>query len=342
MTRESRRSNTDPYRRPSNRRSGFQLLDSAGAYLGLWIAIGFSISVSWWLAAPLAALAGLFLVRVFIIFHDCCHGSFVASRRGNNAIGFLTGLLVFTPYDHWKGGHAIHHGVTGNLDRRGRGDIWTLTADEYQALPPLKRLGYRLARNSVILLGVAPLAFFVLENRFSIKTANQREKRSVWITNVGVLAWAVSMSLVLGVVPYLIAQSIILLVAGSVGVWLFFTQHQFEGAYWERTENWDFEEAALAGSAFLDLPPVLRFFTGSIGYHHVHHLDSKIPNYRLRECHEAMAPFDEVKRLSLASSMKVFGLKVWDEDAGKLIHFREIQSAPRARTSRATVTAESA
>ena len=315
------------YQKPSAGRATWQVLNSVGVYVALWVAMALALTVSWWLAIPLAVLAGAMLVRVFIIFHDCGHGCFFSSRTANDSWGFVTGVLTFTPYAHWRWQHAIHHGTTGNLDRRGVGDVWTMTVREYRRAPWWKRVAYRVARNPIVLLGIAPLVMFLLEQRVPSSRAGARERRSVWWTNLCLLGMAIGMSAVFGFLPYLILQLTILAVAGGVGIWLFYSQHQFEGAYWARGDDWSYADAALRGSAFLELPRVLQWFTGNIGYHHIHHLSARIPNYNLQACHESHSLFERVTPMTVFQSIRAFSLKLWDETSGKLVGFRQLRLA---------------
>ncbi len=326
MTTESWKPLVAAYQRSCALRASWQLVNSVGAYLAVWAVIAWTISVSWWLTLPLAVLAGGLLVRVFIIFHDCGHGSFFASRRANALWGFVTGVLTFTPFEHWRGEHAIHHGTTGNLDRRGTGDVWTLTVREYRAAPWWKRAAYRVARNPLVLLGVAPLVMFLVEHRIPNPKSSARERRSVWLTTLSLVAVAALVSTWIGLVPYLVVQLTILAVAGGIGVWLFYSQHQFERAYWRRGDDWSFAEAALEGSAFLKLPRLLQWFTGNIGFHHIHHLNSRIPNYRLQACHDSHPMFSQVTPMTILRSLRAFGLKLFDEASGRLVRFRGLGS----------------
>ena len=317
---------------PSFWRATWQLVNTVGAYVALWVLLHWSLHISWFLTVPIAVLAGLFLVRIFIIFHDCGHGSFFASRRANSFWGFVTGLLTFTPYYHWRGEHAVHHGTTGDLGRRGVGDVWTLTVQEYLESSRWKRFSYRLARNPLVLLGIGPLVLFLILQRRSRKGATPREKRSVWIMNAALLVMATLLSLAFGILPYLVIQLVILLIAGSVGVWLFYLQHQFEDAYWERQPDWDYTEAALQGSSFLRLPKALQWFSGNIGFHHIHHLSPRIPNYNLDRCHRSHPIFASVQPMSLLDGIKTLGLKLWDESAKKLVGFRHVRDKKRSET----------
>ena len=313
------------FQKPHAGRASWQVFNSVGAYIAVWCLMALTLHVSWFLTIPLAVLAGALLVRVFIIFHDCGHGSFFASRRANDLLGFMTGVLTFTPYAHWTRQHAIHHGSTGNLDRRGVGDVWTMTVREYRASPWWKRVAYRAARNPIVLLCIAPLFMFLIEHRVTKSGSSARERRSVWLTNVCLLALGFGLSAIFGFLPYLIIQLTIMAVAGAIGVWLFYSQHQFEGAYWARGEDWSYADAALKGSSFLKLPRVLQWFTGNIGYHHIHHLSSRIPNYYLQACHESHSVFECVAPLTAYRSIRAFSLKLWDEVNGKLIRFRQLR-----------------
>ncbi|PIE23591.1 MAG: fatty acid desaturase [Planctomycetota bacterium] len=317
-----------PYLRPNRGRAIRQLIDSVGSYLVLWALMAWTVTISWWLSIPIAILSGAVLVRVFIIFHDCGHGSFFASRRANRFWGRLTGVLSFTPFEQWRKEHATHHLSTGNLDRRGVGDIWTMTVEEYKSAKPMRRLSYRVARNPLVLLLIAPLVLFVLEQRIPKAGSKPEELRSVWWTTLFILVWGTAWSLLIGFLPFLILQLTILAVAGAIGIWLFYSQHQFDGAYWQRASDWDFETAALRGSAFLKLPRVLQWFTGNIGFHHIHHLDSRIPNYHLQACHESHPRFQEVEPLTLLGSLRAFGFKLWDEASGRLVGFDDIDLKP--------------
>jgi omega-6 fatty acid desaturase (delta-12 desaturase) len=243
-----------------------------------------SLAVSWWLTLALAALAGTLLVRVFIIFHDCGHGSFFRSRLANDVTGFIAGMLTFTPYYHWRWEHSLHHATAGDLDRRGTGDVWTMTVQEYLESSRWKRFAYRLARNPVVLFVLAPLFLFVVRQRFPSAKASSRERKSVMWMNLALLAMATALSWVFGLVPYVLIQSTVMMVGGSAGVWLFYVQHQFEDAYWERREDWDYTAAALEGSSFYKLPKTLQWLSGNIGFHHIHHLSSRVPNYNLERC----------------------------------------------------------
>ena len=313
------------YEKPNRARACWQLINSVGGYLALWVLMYFSLSVSWWLTAPLMVIAGALLVRVFIIFHDCGHGSFFKSRLANRTWGFVTGLLTFTPFYHWKWEHDVHHASSGHLDRRGVGDIWTMTVEEYLASSRWKRFSYRLARNPIILFVIAPLFIFVVRQRLARPGASRRARASVWIMNVALAGMAALLVSLFGFLPWLIIQLSILAIAGSAGIWLFYVQHQFEDAYWERAGDWDYTDAAIKGSSFYKLPKPLQWFSGNIGFHHVHHLSHRIPNYNLERCHRSDPMFSRVEPLTLGRSLRSLNFRLWDEATAKLISFGQLK-----------------
>ncbi|MCC6880932.1 MAG: fatty acid desaturase [Verrucomicrobiales bacterium] len=313
------------YQKPVLWRAIWQLVNTIGGYAVVWYLIYLSLPVSWWLTLPLAILAGGLMIRIFIIFHDCGHGSFFKSRLANDICGFITGVLSLTPYYHWRWEHSIHHATTGDLDRRGVGDIWTLTVNEYLASSKWKKFSYRLARNPIVLFVLAPLFLFVIRQRFPSAQANPRERWSVWWMNLAILGMAALMSAIFGIGPYLIVQLTATAVAGAAGVWLFYVQHQFEEVYWERGDDWDYTDAALKGSSFYELPKVLQWFSGNIGFHHIHHLSPRIPNYNLERCHRSDPMFQEVKPLTLFSSLKSATFRLFDESSKKLVGYRHLK-----------------
>ncbi len=325
-----------PFQLPSLPRALWQCVTSLGSYGVLWWLMHWSSHYSWWFTIPIAVLAGGILVRVFIIFHDCGHGSFFESKTANDLLGFVCGVLTFTPYFQWRGEHARHHKTSGDLDKRGVGDVWTMTVREYLESSRWQRFAYRLARNPIVLFVIAPVFLFIVIQRFPAKDATARDKRSVWSMNVAVLVMAAVMSSIFGFVPYLILQLTVSAVASSAGLWLFYVQHQFEDVYWERSEQWDYSAAALKGSSFYALPKVLQWFSGNIGFHHIHHLSPRIPNYNLQACHRSDPLFREVKHLTLFSSFKSSTLRLWDESTRKLVGYGRlkelrVQQAPRVR-----------
>jgi omega-6 fatty acid desaturase (delta-12 desaturase) len=317
------------YQKPSTLRALWQIIDTLVPFAALWYLMYLCLPISWWLVAPLAILAGALLVRVFIIFHDCGHGSFFKSRAANDTVGFIAGILTFTPYYHWRWEHAIHHSNAGHLDKRGVGDVWTMTVQEYLESSRWKKFAYRLARNPLVLFVIAPVFLFIVRQRFPSPKASRRERHSVYMMNLAILGMTIALSCTFGLWPYLLIQLIILMVAGGAGVWLFYVQHQFEGVYWERGEDWSFVAAALQGSSFYKLPRILQWFSGNIGFHHIHHLSPRIPNYNLEKCHQADLLFQQVKPTTLLSSLKSFTFRLWDEPQKRLISFRRLRQLRR-------------
>lgn len=318
-----------PHTKPSTAKATWQVVNSLGSYLALWAAMYFTLAISYWLTFGLALLAGAILVRVFIIFHDCGHGSFYKSRRVNNLIGFISGSLTFTPYHHWKWEHSIHHSAAGDLDRRGTGDVWTMTVSEYLSASRWKRFIYRTMRNPLILFIFAPLYLFLIRERFSSSGAKARDRKSVWATNFAILIIAGTLISIYGFLPYLFIQLTTISVAAISGVWLFYIQHQFEGVYWEREDDWDFTAAALEGSSFYKLPKILQWFSGNIGFHHIHHLSSRIPNYNLEKCHNSHIIFQEIEPLTFWKGFKSLTFRLWDEEERQLISFKQLKKKPR-------------
>jgi omega-6 fatty acid desaturase (delta-12 desaturase) len=309
----------------------WQVSNSLLPYAALWCLMYFSLRVSWWLAVPLAVLAAGFQVRIFIISHDCGHGSFFPSRRANEILGFITGVMTFTPFYHWRWEHALHHASSSDLDQRGKGDVWTLTVQEYLKASRWKRFAYRLARNPMVLFVLAPLFLFLIKMRFPAPGAPRRERNSVAWTNLAILGLAVGLSWIFGFWTYLLLQLIVTMVAGSAGIWLFYVQHQFEGVYWERSADWDYTTAALQGSSFYKLPKVLQWFSGNIGFHHIHHLSPRIPNYHLEKCHRAEPLFQTVKPVTFFASFKSLTFRLWDEQRQRLVGYRALRAIRKQR-----------
>jgi omega-6 fatty acid desaturase (delta-12 desaturase) len=318
------------YAKPSTWKAVWQLLNTLVPYALLWYLMYLSLDVSYWLTLPLAILAAAFLLRVFIIFHDCVHGSFFKSRRANDIVGFVTGLLTFTPYHYWRWQHVNHHASSGDLDRRGTGDVWTLTVQEYLESSRWRRFAYRLARNPFILFVLAPLFVFVVMQRFCPASSRRRERHSVDWMNFAILGVGAALSVVFGLKAYLAIQLGVMAMAGAAGIWLFYVQHQFDGVYWERGAEWDYATAALQGSSYYKLPGILRWFSGNIGFHHIHHLSPRIPNYNLQQCHNAEPLFHAVKAVTLLASLKSLSFRLWDEQRKQLVGYRHLRLASKS------------
>jgi|WetSurSiteA1Bulk_404760.scaffolds.fasta_scaffold00678_10 acyl-lipid omega-6 desaturase (Delta-12 desaturase) len=312
------------YNRPDLIKSIWQLLNTFIPYAGLWFLMYLSLQYSYWITLLLSLPAAGLLVRLFIIFHDCGHGSFFRSKKANDYIGKLIGIFVFTPYSQWHFSHRVHHATAGNLDKRGVGDVWTLTVDEYLGRSKKERFLYRMYRHPLVMFVFGSVFMILYKNRFAHKQMNRSERLNLYATNSGVLVVAVLMSLLIGVKAYLLIQIPVVLIAHIAGIWLFYIQHQFEDVTWDRNQRWDYKEAAISGSSYLKLPAVLQWFTGNIGFHHVHHLSSRIPNYNLARCHYENAMFKEIKPITLYSSLRTLPLRLWDESSRKLISFRSV------------------
>jgi omega-6 fatty acid desaturase (delta-12 desaturase) len=289
------------------------------------------LEISYWLTLLLAIPATGFLIRNFIIFHDCGHGSFFKSKRANDVVGILTGLLTFTPYYHWRHNHAVHHATVADLDRRGTGDVMTLTVDEYSQLPWWRRFGYRISRNPLILFTIGSLGVFLIGHRFYSRRDGRQGRASVLWTNLALLVLIGLISSIISLKTFILIQLPVTFLSSSIGVWLFYVQHQFEGVYWERHDRWDYLAAALQGSSFYKLPRILQWFTGSIGFHHIHHVSPRIPNYYLEACHKDCSLFREVHPLTMRSSLKSLSLRLWDEQSRRLVGFAIVRNLQQMR-----------
>jgi omega-6 fatty acid desaturase (delta-12 desaturase) len=317
----------EPYARADMRRSLGQLATSVLPYLALWPAMYYLLKVSDALALAVTVLASGFLLRTYIVFHDCTHGSFMPTKRANTWLGVLVGILVYSPFHSWRQEHAAHHATSGDLDRRGKGDVDTWTVAEYAGKSWPARVGYRLVRNPLIMLTLGPLWALALEPRLVPLKARRRIQRSHLLTDIALAAAITGAVWVIGWQDFLLLQAPMILIAGGAGVWLFYVQHQFEGVYWTRKNDWSFLDAALKGSSYLKLPKVLQFFTGNIGLHHVHHLCPSIPNYNLQRAHDENKFLHSVPTLSLWDGLRTLRLKLFDEQAGHLVTFAQARRA---------------
>jgi len=322
-----RRDTLVAYAKPRTLRSLADVSTSVVPYVAFSVLIYAAIGVSPLLALALALPAAAFLLRTYIVFHDCAHGSFLASRRANAWLGTGLGLLVFSPFVRWRHDHAVHHATSGDLDRRGVGDLPTLTIAEYRARPWRGRLGYRLLRNPLVMFGIGPVFAMVVGPRIVARNARPRMRRSVLGTDLALALIIAALCWLIGWGDFLLAWAPAALLAGAAGIWLFYVQHQFEDTYWQRSDQWSYADAALRGSSYLKLPPPLQFITGNIGLHHVHHLSARIPNYNLQRTHDENPIFHQVPRLSLWDGLRAVRLKLWDEDSGRLVTFAEAADA---------------
>jgi len=315
------------FERPHLGKAIGQILSSFLPYLAIWALMVwmFYAGCPYWLIFMVQVVAAAFLVRIFILFHDCVHHSFFASRQANRILGYLIGVLTYMPYESWQHSHNVHHNTYADLDFRGVGDVKTMTVDEYLAAPWGKRLTYWLYRNPLVLFGLGPAFLFLISERFPIHGSGKRESRSVHVINLAIFS-IIAITAWCGVAHvYLLLQLPIAVIAGTFGVWLFYVQHQFEGVYWSRHEQWDPLRAALEGSSYYKLPNVLQWFSGNIGIHHVHHVRQRIPNYNLQACLDASPVLQAVKPLSLRGSLKSLTLNLWDEKEQRMVSFRSVR-----------------
>ncbi|MBF0595316.1 MAG: fatty acid desaturase [Candidatus Omnitrophica bacterium] len=310
-----------PYEKPRLASSVWQIINTLVPYACLWILMYYSLRYSYWITLLLSVIAGGFLVRTFIIFHDCVHGSFFRSLKANRFWGFLTGILIFTAYAPWREEHNRHHMSSGNLDDRGFGCVWTLTVKEYLQASPLKKLAYRFIRNPLFLFTIIPPFLFMILHRFPSNTTTREVRREIHLTNTGIALMALVLMLIIGWKAYLLVQIPVIYVAATIGVWIFYVQHQFEGVYWQRQDKWGYVTAALKGSSFYKLPKILQWFSGNIGFHHIHHLSPRIPNYLLEKCYLENAVFREIKPITFWASFRSLSFRLWDEEHCRLVGF---------------------
>jgi len=327
----------EPYSQPHLGRSMAGLATSVAPYVALNVAMYVALGVSYWVVLALAIPAAGFLLRTYILFHDCSHGSYLPSRRANGILGIALGLIVYAPFANWRHNHAVHHATAGDLDRRGVGDVPTLTVAEYTAKSWRARLGYRLFRNPLVMFGIGPLFALVIGPRLVSRSMRPRLRRSVMATNLALALLVGALCLLVGWREYLLVQMPTVLLAGAAGVWLFYVQHQFEDTYWQSTEDWSYADAALQGSSHLKLPRVLQFFSGNIGLHHIHHLSARIPNYNLQRAHDENPIFHGVPTISLWDGLRAVRLKLWDERRGRLVTFAQARAGNRDAHSGALV-----
>jgi omega-6 fatty acid desaturase (delta-12 desaturase) len=327
------------YARPRLGRSVTDILTSVVPYLAVSVLMYLSLQVSYLLTLALVLPAAGFLVRTFVVFHDCTHGSLLPSKRANRYVGRVLGLFVLAPFERWRHDHAVHHATSGDLERRGVGDVITLTIDEYLARSPRGRLAYRLIRNPAVMFGFGPVMAMIVGPRIPSRSQRPRMRHSVLATDAALVAAVGALCWLIGWQSFLLVWAPPAFIAGSVGIWLFYVQHQFEDAYWQSAPDWDYADAALRGSSYLKLPSVMQFFTGNIGLHHVHHLNARIPNYNLQRAHDENPVFWEVPTLTLGDALRAPRLKLWDEQSGRLVTFRELRATAPRQAARSEGTA---
>ena len=313
------------YQRPSNWKSTWQVINSLVPFFAIWVLMFYSMRVSYWITLALAVINAGFVARLFIIQHDCGHGSFYKSKKANNTLGSFIGVLTLTPYFHWRKSHAVHHATSGDLDFRGIGDVEVVTVAEYQEMSRWERFKYRFYRHPFTLFVIGPFMLFVVFHRFpyNTKKSEKKERASVYWTNAALAAIIILMGQWIGYKEFFMVQAPITIFTSIIGVYLFYVQHQFEDTYWRRHVEWDYARAALEGATYFKLPKVLQWFSGNIGFHHVHHLSPLIPNYMLEQAHKENEIFQNVETLTLKTSIRTIFLNLWDEQLDRLISFRE-------------------
>ena len=319
-----------PYSQPDTRRTLLDIATSVVPFIALWVLMYLAFDVSYWLVLALSIPASGFLLRTFILFHDCTHASLFHSRWANTWGGRIFGLLVFQCFANWRFHHAYHHGSAGDLDRRGTGDVTTWTVDEYYSKPLLSRIGYRLFRHPLVMFGIGPIWSLLIGPRIWAGAKSSKLRNSILLTNLALVVIVGGLMVLLGWKEVLLIEAPMVVLAGTAGVWLFFVQHQFEDVYWENGDSWDYTEAALQGSSYLKLPQPFQFFTGNIGLHHVHHLSARVPNYNLQRAHDEVPVFEQVPVLTFRGSLRCSRLKLWDERSKSLVTFAEGKASMRA------------
>jgi acyl-lipid omega-6 desaturase (Delta-12 desaturase) len=320
-----------PYEKATTKDSVWQLINTIGPFILLWYLAYKSLSISYAVTLILTVFAAAFFVRTFIIFHDCTHYAFFKNRKANKLIGMITGVLTFFPYEQWGHEHSVHHATSGNLDKRGTGDIWVLTVEEYLDAPLWLKLAYRMYRNPFVMFGLGPIYVFLLKNRFNRKGARLKERINTYITNLLIMVTVGTLCWTIGWENFLLVHAPLFLIAGSVGVWLFYVQHTFEDSYYEEDPKWEYVRAAVEGSSYYKLPKLLQWLTGNIGFHHVHHLSPRVPNYRLEAAHKNTPPLQNVPVVTLSSSLRSLRFRLWDEENHHFVSFNDIKSRSIAR-----------
>ena len=316
--------NVAPFAKSDLKKSIFQLINTIPPFLILWFAAYQALSISIWLTIVICIVAAGFVVRTFIIFHDCTHGSFFKNKKANNIVGTITGVLTLFAYEKWKREHAIHHATSSNLDKRGVGDIWVMTIQEYQEASFWQRVAYRIYRNPLVMFGLGPLYLVLISSRFNRKDARKKERMNTYLINISLVVLYTAMILIIGWQAFVIIQGTIMFTAGALGIWLFYIQHTFEDAYFEEETEWDYVKAAVDGSSYYKLPKVLQWATGNIGFHHVHHLAPRVPNYNLEMAHELTPPLQQATTIDMKKSLESLRYKLYDPEHKTFVTFRGV------------------
>lgn len=319
------RKHVSPFEKSDIRISVWQMINTILPFLVSWFLAYQLLSVSIFLTLPFTLIAAGFVVRMFIIFHDCTHGSFFKNKKANAIVGTITGVLTLFPYEKWKREHAIHHASSGNLDKRGVGDIWVMTIEEYIEASKWTRLKYRLYRHPLVMFGLGPLWLILVTSRFNRKDAREKERQNTYLINISLVVLYSALIYLIGWQAFLIVQGTTMFIAGVLGIWLFYVQHTFEDSYFEDEQEWDYVKAAIEGSSYYELPKVLQWVTGNIGFHHVHHLSPRVPNYHLERAHTSTPPLQRATTIGLFSSLKSLRYKLYDANNKTFVTFREVR-----------------
>lgn len=329
-----------PFTKSETRMSIQQLLNTLLPLVLIWGAGYFLLQYSPWYTVLCSVIASGFVVRTFIIFHDCTHGSFFKSKKANDIVGNIAGILTSFPYEKWKREHTIHHATSSNLDKRGIGDIDMLTVDEYLEKSKLGRLGYRLYRNPIVMFGLGPLFMVLILNRINRSDAKRKERLNTYFTNIVLLIICTTLIFFTGWTTFLLVHGLTLFIAGALGIWLFYIQHTYEDSYFEVDSEWDYVKAAVEGSSYYKLPKILQWATGNIGFHHVHHLSPRVPNYKLEDAHESIKPLQQATTITLKTSLESLRYKLYDPENYRFITFKEAIETEMKRTRQNTSLAK--
>lgn len=314
-----------PFAKSDTKKSIIQIINTVPPIFILWFLAYQSLDISIWLTLGICAVAAGFVVRTFIIFHDCTHGSFFKNKKANDVVGTITGVLTMFAYEKWKREHSIHHATSSNLDKRGVGDIWVMTIEEYVKASKWQRFAYRCYRNPLVLFGLGPLYLVLITSRFNQKDARRKERLNTYLTNVILVALYAGGILLVGWQSFLLIQGTIMFVAGMLGIWLFYIQHTFEDSYFEEESEWDYVKAAVEGSSYYKLPKVLQWATGNIGFHHVHHLAPRVPNYNLEMAHELTPPLHKATTITLKTSLESLKYRLYDPANKTFVTFKAVK-----------------
>lgn len=320
-----------PFAKSDLQKSVFQLMNTILPLLLMWFVTYKLLTISFWLMIPAAVLTAGLVVRTFIIFHDCTHGSFFKNKKANDIVGTITGVLTLFPYEKWKREHSIHHASSSNLDKRGIGDIWVMTVDEYVNATPKERLAYRFYRNPLVMFGFGPLYLILISSRFNRKDARRKERMNTYLINGLLLALYAGLIALVGWQAFLLVQGTIMFIAGAAGIWLFYIQHTFEDSYFKEESEWDYVKAAVEGSSYYELPKILQWLTGNIGYHHVHHLAPRVPNYNLESAHTTVEPLQKATTITLKTSLASVKYRLYDPNKMRFVAYSEVQPLINAK-----------